>query len=154
MANTFNHLGIGVGGIQRAIDFYRGAFGCRLLDEVFEVTSDGPDGDEAVDDLSSRPFRSMYMANMVTSNGIGFEQFQFVDPPYEPRIPALEYWKSGTFHIFMTAPDIDATLQKILNLGGKQISQCWQRDPNDASKRMVYCTDPWALSSSFLPTPS
>lgn len=81
MANTFNHAGIGVGDIQRAVDFYRDAFGCRLLDEVFEVTSDGPDGDEAVDDLSSRPFRSMYMANMVTSNGIGFELFQLVDPP-------------------------------------------------------------------------
>ncbi|MDE0733992.1 MAG: VOC family protein [Gammaproteobacteria bacterium] len=143
MANTFNHVGIGVGNIQRAVNFYRDAFGCRLLGEVFEVTSDGPNGEEAVDVLSSRPFRSMQMANLVTIDGIGLEIFQLIDPPYETRIPALEYWKSGTFHICMTAPDFDATLQKILDLGGKQISQSWQRDPNDESKRMVYCTDPW-----------
>ncbi len=143
MANSFNHIGIGVGDIKRAVGFYEAAFGCRLLSQVFDVTADGPDGDEAVDVLSSRPFRSMRMANLVTIDGIGFELFQLIDPPHERREPALEYWKSGTFHFCLTAPDFDATLKRILDLGGKQISQIWQREPRDPSKRMVYCSDPW-----------
>ena len=157
MAYSFNHVGIGVGDIHRAVAFYRDAFGCRLLGDVFCVTSDGPGGEEAVDVLSSRPFRSMKMANLATIDGFGFELFQLLDPPHEPRDPPLEYWKSGTFHFCLTAPNIDATLQRILDLGGRQISRSWQRDPNDASKRMVYCTDPWGTvielyTHSFLDT--
>ena len=82
MANSFNHIGIGVGDIKRAVGFYEAAFGCRLLGQVFEVTADGPDGDEAVDVLSSRPFRSMKMANLVTIDGIGFELFQLSFWPF------------------------------------------------------------------------
>ena len=157
MANQFNHVGIGVGDIDHAMAFYRDAFGCQVLGDVFDVTSEGPDGEEAMDMLGSRPFRLMKMANLATIDGIGFELFQLIDPPHEPRDPPLEYWKSGTFHFCMTAPDFDATLQRILELGGQQISQSRQRDPQDASKRMVYCTDPWGTvielyTHSFLDT--
>lgn len=143
MTNGFNHVGVGVADIDTAIGFYRSVFGCRVLRGKFEVRSDGPDGEEAVDVLSSRPFRRMFLAHMATGDGVGIELFQLVDPPHEPRDPPLEYWKSGVFHICFTAPDLDATLQKLLAAGGKQISQSWGRDTNNPEKRMVYCTDPW-----------
>lgn len=141
--NRFNHVGIGVGDIEAAISFYRQAFGCTLLREASEVSADGPDGEEACDVLSSRPFRRMLIAHLVTADGIGLELFQLLDPPHERRDPALEYWKSGTFHICLTATDLDATVDRITAGGGHSISKSWRRDPSDPSKRMIYCTDPW-----------
>ena len=143
MHNGFNHVGIGVGDIHAAIAFYRDAFGCRVLRDPFEVTAEGPGGEEAIDVLGSRPFKRMVMAHLAAPDGVGIELFQLIDPPHERRDPELEYWKSGTFHFCMTAHDIEATLKRILALGGQQISRSWPRDPNDPSKRMVYCLDPW-----------
>src|SRR5262245_48085655 len=133
MNNGFNHVGIGVGDIQAAVAFYRDAFGCRVLRDVFEVTADGTDGEEAKDVLSSRPFKRMMMAHLATNDGVGVELFQLIDPPHERRQPELEYWKSGTFHFCMTAKDIDETVRRILEFGGRQISRSWPRDPSDPS---------------------
>ncbi len=139
----FNHVGIGVGDIDAAVSFYRDAFDCRVLREPVEITADGPEGEEARDVLGSRPFRRMKIAHLATPDGVGLELFQLIDPPHERRDPDLEYWKSGAFHFCMTASDLDATLERVLRLGGRQISRSWQRVPDDPSKRMVYCTDPW-----------
>ena len=139
----FNHIGVGVGDIDAGITFYRDVLGCRILRGPFEVTADGPEGEEAVDVLGTRPFNRMRMAHLATPDDVGIELFQLIDPPHERREPELEYWKSGTFHFCLTAPDIDATLANILRHGGKQLSRSWPRHPDDPAKRMVYCLDPW-----------
>ena len=112
MDGGFNHVGVGVGDINAAIGFYRDAFGCRVLRAPFEVTGEGPEGEEARNVLSSRPFKRMLLAHLVAPDGVGIELFQLIDPPYERRDPELEYWKSGTFHFCMTARNIDETLNR------------------------------------------
>ena len=143
MKATFNHVGIGVGDINAAVAFYCGAFGCRLVGGILEIGRDGPQGAKAVDVLSSRPFHRMKVAKLIMSDGVGIELFELLDPPHEAREPKLEYWKSGTFHFCVTALDFDESLQRIVELGGRQTSRCWQQDPCDPNKRMVYCADPW-----------
>ncbi len=44
------------------------------------------------------------------------------------------------FHSCMTAPDNGESLRRILDPGGKRMSRSRQRNPNDLSKRMVFCT--------------
>ena len=146
MRFSFNHVGIGVADIDAGVAFYRDALGCRVLRPPFEVRHDGPDGAQAVDVLRSRPFRKMMMAHLVADDSIGIELFQLIDPPHEARTPPLEYWKSGLFHICLTAPDIERALQKILDMGGVQTSRIWRFGAADSSNKMVYCADPWGTA--------
>ncbi len=143
MKVMFNHVGIGVGDIIAGVEFYCLALGCRQIGSTVDVAWDGPNGDRAVDVLSSRPFRRMKMANLITSDGVGLELFELVDPEHETRDPPLAYWESGTFHFCVTVADLNEAVEQIVGLGGMQISKQWQRYPEDASKRMVFCMDPW-----------
>lgn len=141
--SSFNHVGIGVAEIGRAVGFYVFVFGCEVLRAPFEVRANGPRGDQPVDVLKPPAFRHMKMAHLASGNGIGIELFQLIDPPHEPRSPQLEYWKSGVFHLSFTASDIEAKLAAVIEAGGRQLSQIWINDPEDDTKKMVYCADPW-----------
>ena len=47
------------------------------------------------------------------------------------------------FHLSFTTADIAAKLSEVIEAGGTQLSLIWINDPNDETKKMVYCTDPW-----------
>ena len=143
LGSRFNHVGIGVADIHRAVTFYVSVFGCRVLRSPFEVLSSDKRGEQPVDVLKPPPFKRMIMAHLATVNEIGIELFQLIDPPHEPRRPQLEYWKSGVFHLSLTSPDIELKLAELIKAGGVQLSEVWVNDDKDESKKMVYCTDPW-----------
>jgi hypothetical protein len=83
----------------------------------------------------------MYMAHIATSDGVGIELFQQIDPPHVPRVPQLEYWKSGVFHFCVTDPNLEGRVKRIVENGGRQLSKIWVNVPPDV--RTVYCCDPW-----------
>lgn len=141
--SKFNHVGIGVADIERAVTFYVSVFGCRVLRSPFQVRSSDTRGEQPVDVLKPPLFKHMAMAHLATVNGIGIELFQLIDPPHEPRQPQLEYWKSGVFHLSFTSPDLERKLAELIEGGGMQLSEVWVNDDRDESKKMVYCTDPW-----------
>jgi catechol 2,3-dioxygenase-like lactoylglutathione lyase family enzyme len=141
---SFNHVGVGVSDLDQAIKWYRAVFGFTLLRGPFEVcTDDGSySGRQAADVLSNR-FRHMRMAHMSTGNCVGIELFQLLDPPHEKRSTPLEYWKNGFFHICITDPDVPGTVGRIVQHGGKQLSEIWSIEPESKERKMCYCEDPF-----------
>jgi catechol 2,3-dioxygenase-like lactoylglutathione lyase family enzyme len=140
---TFNHAGIGVADIFAAVAWYGRVFGLKLVREPFEVRSDLEPGGEQACDVLGPDFRRMWMAHMATADGIGLELFQLVEPTHKRREPALEYWKSGVFHLSFTTDDVVALAQRVVEHGGRQRSRVWYNRPPHPTKRMVYLEDPW-----------
>ncbi len=137
----FNHVGIGVADIHAGTRFYQNVLDCRVVEAPFEVRDTDDGGEQTIDVLKPPRFRRMFMAHLATADGVGIELFQLVDPPHEPRVPELEYWKSGLFHFCITDPDVAGRVERIVANGGRQLSKVWvNRPPN---KEIVYCCDPW-----------
>lgn len=141
MTVTFNHVGIGVADIEAGVQFYTSALDCDVIMPPFEVRGDDVGGEQPRDVLKPPMFNRMLMAHLTMSDGAGIELFQLIDPPHEPRVPQLEYWKSGVFHFCITDLDLETRLARIIARGGKQLSKVWLNQPPDGY--MVYCCDPW-----------
>lgn len=89
---------------------------------------------------------------------MGFEVFEFVDPPHEPTTPSadFEFTKPGVFHICVTAPDVEGTVERVLARGGSQVGQIVDvgRELDGSTITAAYVKDPWGtvvevLSCSF-----
>ncbi|HJY09734.1 MAG TPA: VOC family protein [Nitrososphaeraceae archaeon] len=66
----------------------------------------------------------------------------FGDPKAERRIDNFEYWKSGSFHICVTDPNIEELWKRISDSGGKQRSRIWDVVP-DKGYKIAFCEDPF-----------
>lgn len=107
------------------------------------------------------PLQTVKVAYLVMSDGIGFELFEFIDPPYCSPVSSLDnnpaaltpamYARGGFFHIGLTVADIDATCASIISSGGHQIGETIRM----GSDRTLYVKDPWGnvlelLTRSFV----
>jgi catechol 2,3-dioxygenase-like lactoylglutathione lyase family enzyme len=137
-AVAFNHVGIGVADVDAAIAWYCGVLGMRLISGPVEVSNDR----QAENVLGSR-FRRMHQAHLSSINGIGIELFQSIEPPHERREDAVEFWKSGVFHICVTHPNVEELADRIVASGGSRLSAIWNERGGDPSYRMCYCRDPF-----------
>src|SRR3954452_10366813 len=142
-ALRFNHVGIGVADVDAAVDWYRRVFGLELVLGPFEVRADtGPGGQQAQDVLGPS-FRHMRMAHMATDDGVGIELFQLLAPPHERREQPLEFWKSGTFHLCLTAEDLEGVTRRAVDSGGRATPPVPAPRRPDPARRMVSLEDPW-----------
>lgn len=85
-----------------------------------------------------------------TGNSVGFEVFEFIDPPNQP-FPDFQYAKTGFFHIAVTSPDVEAAVKRVLENGGDQVGETVSMGLEDQA---AYVRDPWGnvvelLSCSF-----
>jgi hypothetical protein len=94
-------------------------------------------------DVLGKDFRHMRQAHLVSINGVGIELFHLIDPPHERRIPSLQFWTNGFFHICVTDPDVDKIVSLIAETGGRQLSKIWRIHPDVEAHRMCYCEDPF-----------
>ncbi|MER8808195.1 VOC family protein [Mesorhizobium australicum] len=137
-AVAFNHVGIGVADIDAAIAWYCDILGMRLISGPVEVSNDR----QAQNVLGSR-FGKMRQAHLSSINGIGIEFFQSIEPPFERRDDAVEFWKSGVFHICVTHPDVEELADRIVASGGALLSAVWDERGGDPNYKMCYCRDPF-----------
>ena len=141
-AHTLNHVGVSVPDIDAAIDWYARIFGFVLIGGPAEVRPDGTHFGNLSSDICGDRYGGMKIAHMVTSDGIGFELFEFLEPKPERRADTMEYWKNGFFHIAITDPDVDGKVAQIEAEGGKRRSQIWELFPGQPIK-VCYCEDPF-----------
>ncbi|KAL1611842.1 hypothetical protein SLS60_000063 [Paraconiothyrium brasiliense] len=85
-----------------------------------------------------------------TGNSVGFEVFEFIDPPNKPCLE-FDYAKTGFFHIAVTAPDVEGAVKRVLENGGDQVGEIVSMGAEDQA---AYVRDPWGnvvelLSCSF-----
>lgn len=140
----FNHIGVSVPNVEDAVKWYRDVLGFRLISGPNDIESAAGAESQAQNVLGS-DFRKMRMAHLVTSNGIGVELFEIIDPPHQPASDRVEYNRGGIFHFCVTDPDVEGLADRIVATGGNKLSKIWQERPDDKSCRMIYCADPFGI---------
>jgi len=136
----FNHAGVSVTDLEKAIKFYREVFGLRLIMGPEEIKADNTVIGQLCSDIFGSRMKHFRIAHMTAANGIGIELFEFKDPAAERRENSFEYWKTGIFHIAFTSPDLEESMKKIEKNGGKIRSKIWESFPGC---RLLYCEDPF-----------
>lgn len=81
------------------------------------------------------------LAYMATGNGVGFEVFQFIDPPFKPNETDFEYNRGGFFHICVTDENPVALAERIVQAGGGRIGTAVRVAGGAAVCQ--YVKDPW-----------
>jgi catechol 2,3-dioxygenase-like lactoylglutathione lyase family enzyme len=141
---AFNHVGISVPDIDAAVAWYRDVLNCSVLYNPGEATDDGTHFGAIVKDIFGPQFGGLKIAHLTTVDGTGIELFQFIKPKNVAPPDNFDYWRTGIFHICITATDIDEMAAKIEKAGGKLRSKIWQLFPNKPY-RVCYCQDPWGI---------
>ena len=93
---AFNHIGITVPDIDRAIDWYRSVMGFQLI--VRRLMQYQPQIPEVREIFGPR-FACAHQAHLLSANGVGIELFQFLDPPVVAQDDNFQYWRTGIFHL-------------------------------------------------------
>ncbi len=139
---AMNHIGITVPDIDAAFAWYRDVMGCYVLAAPSEANNDETYFGSILNDIFGKNFGGMKLAHLATVDGVGIELFQFTKPKTYAPDNTFEYWRTGVFHICLTALDIEATAKKIAANGGKQLSKVWKLFANK-DYTVCYCSDPW-----------
>lgn len=137
---TFNHIGLSVPDIDKAIDVYKELFGWYHLAGPYTIKRESPSG-PFTDTVYGTDWTGFRLAHMSTGNGIGIELLEF-----EGNYPAkdkLEFKKNGIFHFGVTVVDYEAFIKKLESMGGRQHSAINKRDVKGQKRDLVFGEDPF-----------
>jgi lactoylglutathione lyase family protein len=141
---AFSHIGISVPDIDSAVEWYSRVLGLNVLMRPTQNDGDDSHIGRLNRGVFGENFRRSRVAHLSTSNGIGLELFQFIDPPAEKPADNFEYWKCGTFHFCIVDPDIEGLAAAVAASGGKVRGTICTLFPGKPY-RMVYCEDPFGI---------
>jgi catechol 2,3-dioxygenase-like lactoylglutathione lyase family enzyme len=141
-ARAFAHVGVTVPDIDAAIAWYRDVLGLTLVLGPVDLVADGDVENDGVAAVFGARFRHARQAHMATGNGVGFELFEFVDPPTRAPEDNFDYTLRGFSHVCFVAPDIDELAARIEATGGRARTRSF---PVFAGQpyRFRYCEDPF-----------
>lgn len=149
---TMNHIGINFPDIDAAVPWYRDVLGCHVLSEPAEASDDGTLYGDVVKDIFGDQFGKVRIAHLTTACGTGIEMFEFLAPKtYVPQ-NTFDYARSGLFHFCLTTADIDETVRRVHDCGGKVLSKTWKLFGGERL-RLAYCQDPWGTVIEFYEAP-
>lgn len=144
-----NHVGISVTNIDTAMDWYHKVLGFTIISAVQDIIVDNTTSmGRLLGQMYGPEMKRVKMGHMTTSNGIGLEFFQFIEPPTISRNtstqngPLFDYTTAGFFHICVTDSSPETLARRIVDEGGKQISPVLPIFPGDIYQA-VYCLDPF-----------
>jgi catechol 2,3-dioxygenase-like lactoylglutathione lyase family enzyme len=146
MNRVINHLALHVPDIDAAIDFYTSIFGFRKLKDTPRCTNRAETPNAPVFRVYDNRLQQVKVAFLTTDNGIGFELFQFIDPPMSQSAD-FDYTRGGVFHIAITDKDPEALCQRVIAAGGKKIGETVV--PASAvgeNECTLYVSDPWGYT--------
>src|SRR5687768_6940152 len=103
-APSLNHVGVVVGDLDQAIEFYTQAIGFDVLGGPATFTYEAVGDARSLTDVFGERYREVRMCWLATGGVTGFELFQFIDPPTE-QSPPFQYWKTGLMHVAVTVHD-------------------------------------------------
>jgi catechol 2,3-dioxygenase-like lactoylglutathione lyase family enzyme len=151
---NLNHVALSVPDLDAACKFYQSVFGFRKIkpDKLHDrkTSPRGP-----IFRIYGDQLKQVKVAYLSSGNGVGFELFQFIDPPYrspessDSSMP-FDYTRGGLYHVGVTVPNVQETLHKMIKLGAKQVGELIEVYEDVAT----YVKDPWGnvvelLSGSF-----
>lgn len=142
MSAALGHVGVTVPSLDQAVGWYRDVLGCRLIAGPTEVRAhDGHVGRMAAEVFGSDSV-AFRQAHLALANGVALELFEFATPATEAPPQAFAFWQTGTFHLCLVDPEVDALVETIRASGGRQRTAIWAIRAGEPY-RMCYCEDPF-----------
>jgi len=139
---NINHVGLTVPDLDKAVDWYQNVLGFTVLMGPYEVFVGDSYSSRMLRDFFGPELKRLRMVHMSMGNGVGLEIFEFIEPRSQPPKKEFEYRRGGFYHICVTDPNVESLVKRIIESGGKQISQVWEIYRGSDFKA-VYCQDPF-----------
>lgn len=146
---AFNHVGINVTDIERAVAFYEQVIGANILVPPVEIVAGQGEPGERFSGLAGESFGRTQVAYLTTANGVGLELFEFTDPQTEAEPEVQDsllgrYWKPGVWHISVTVEDVDEFVALVEANGGARASETVETPPG-SGYRLAFVADPFGM---------
>jgi catechol 2,3-dioxygenase-like lactoylglutathione lyase family enzyme len=142
MPKAFNHVAVSVTNIDAAVTWYRDVLDMTVLLGPVEITASDPALANIVKSVFGPTLGKFRLCHLCSSNGVGIELFEFLEPKAEKREDNFEYWKTGFYHIAVTDPQIESLAQRIEKSGGKLRTGILELVPG-SGKKICFCEDPF-----------
>lgn len=138
-----NHVGIMVGDMDKAIEFYTKALGLKIVMNKAEVTEER---ETAIGRMCiavfGEGFKGFNIAHLLTTDGIGVELFEMKEREKKHNV---DFTKIGIFHFCLETDDFEGVIERTEQYGGKARMDIMRYHPEDDNKpyKMVYLEDPF-----------
>jgi len=138
-----SHVGIMVGEMDKAIEFYTKALDLEIVMGKSKVIEEKETAIGAMCiAVFGEGFKGFNIAHLVTKDGIGFELFEMKER--EER-HTVDFSKIGIFHFCLETDDFHGVIKKVEQFGGKVRMDIMRYHPEDDNKtqKMVYLEAPF-----------
>ncbi|ELA8260767.1 VOC family protein [Vibrio alginolyticus] len=138
-----NHVGIMVGDMDKAVEFYTQALGLKVVMGNTKVIEER---ETAIGRMCiavfGEGFKGFNIAHLVTSDGIGLELFEMKEHQERHEV---DFSRIGIFHFCLQTDDFEGAIKRTEALGGKVRMDIMRYHPEDDNKpaKMVYLEDPF-----------
>lgn len=138
-----NHVGIMVGEMDKAVEFYTNALGLKVVMGKSKVEEER---ESAIGRMCiavfGEGFEGFNIAHLVTTDGIGVELFEMKNREERHNV---DFNKIGIFHFCLETDDFHGVIEKVEKFGGKVRMDIMRYHPEDDNRpaKMVYLEDPF-----------
>lgn len=138
-----NHIGIMVGDMDKAVEFYTQALGLKIVMNNTQVIEER---ESAIGRMCiavfGEGFKGFNIAHLVTTDGIGVELFEMKEREERHEV---DFSRLGIFHFCLQTDDFEGAIKRIEQYGGKARMDIMRYHPEDDNKlaKMVYLEDPF-----------
>ncbi|OEE37026.1 VOC family protein [Vibrio ordalii] len=138
-----NHVGIMVGDMDKAVEFYTQALGLKIVMNNTQVIEER---ESAIGRMCiavfGEGFKGFNIAHLVTTDGIGVELFEMKEREERHEV---DFSRLGIFHFCLQTDDFEGAIKRIEQYGGKARMDIMRYHPEDDNKlsKMVYLEDPF-----------
>ncbi|MDO6447487.1 VOC family protein [Colwellia sp. 1_MG-2023] len=138
-----NHIGIMVGDMTQAVEFYTQVLGLTI---VMNNTKVKEERETAIGKMCiavfGEGFKGFNIAHLLTTDGIGVELFEMNDREQRHEV---NFARLGIFHFCLQTDDFERVMTKTEEYGGKVRMDVMRYHPEDDAKpaKMVYLEDPF-----------
>ncbi len=138
-----NHVGIMVGDMDKAVEFYTQALGLKIVMNNTKVVEER---ESAIGRMCiavfGEGFKGFNIAHLLTTDGIGVELFEMKERQERHEV---DFSRLGIFHFCLQTDDFEGVIERTEKLGGKVRMDIMRYHPEDDNKlaKMVYLEDPF-----------
>lgn len=138
-----NHVGIMVGDMDKAVEFYTQALGLKIVMNNTQVIEER---ESAIGRMCiavfGEGFKGFNIAHLVTTDGIGVELFEMKEREERHEV---DFSRLGIFHFCLQTDDFEGAIKRIEQYGGKTRMDIMRYHPEDDNKlaKMIYLEDPF-----------
>jgi catechol 2,3-dioxygenase-like lactoylglutathione lyase family enzyme len=138
-----NHVGIMVGDMDTAVEFYTKALGMKVIMNKSKIMEERETAIGAMCiAVFGEGFKGFNIAHLITTDEIGFELFEMNDREENHNV---NFAKIGIFHFCLQTDDFEGVIEKVRQYGGNTRMDIMRYHPEDDNRpyKMVYLEDPF-----------